>query len=119
MFAVRTPNGTNAWLINPLYGDAQALDTLTSAAWNVEGTTLMMIAGPINMPQRLAGTALEGLVPVELTGEWPPAELEKHLKGGFKPAVTPEGRASILGQFTIDQEENAATWAAVSAVRSR
>jgi hypothetical protein len=45
MFAVRTPNGTNAWLINPLYGDAQALDTLTSAAWNVEGTTLMMIDG--------------------------------------------------------------------------
>lgn len=45
MFAVRAANGTSAWLINPLYGDAQALDTLTSAAWNVEGATLTMIDG--------------------------------------------------------------------------
>lgn len=45
LFAVRAANGAGAWLINPLYGDAQALDTLTSANWNVEGATLTMIDG--------------------------------------------------------------------------
>ena len=45
LFAVRTANGAGAWLINPLYGDTQALDTLTSANWNVEGATLTMIDG--------------------------------------------------------------------------
>ena len=86
-----------------------------AAAVRDRGTTLLMIAGPFNMPQRFAGTALEGLVPVELTGEWPPEEMAAHLKSGFKPAPTPEGRASILGQFTIDESANAATWAALPA----
>lgn len=79
------------------------------------GTALLMIAGPFNMPQRFAGTALEELVPVELTGEWAPEALAAHLKGGFKPAVAPEGRASILSQFTIDESANESMWAALPA----
>jgi hypothetical protein len=86
-----------------------------AAAVRDRGLTLMMIAGPFNMPQRFAGTALEGLVPVELTGEWPPGEMARHLKNGFRPAVTPEGRASVLGQFTIDEQANGATWASLPA----
>ena len=45
LFAVRSAAGTTAWLINPAFGDAQALDTLTAATWNVEGAELAMIDG--------------------------------------------------------------------------
>ena len=43
LFAVRTPSGS-AWVINPLFGDGQALDTLT-ATWNVEGASLELLDG--------------------------------------------------------------------------
>lgn len=45
LFAVRSGTGAMAWLVNPAYGDAQALDTLTAATWNVEGTPLTMLDG--------------------------------------------------------------------------
>jgi hypothetical protein len=45
LFAVRSAAGTTAWLINPAYGDAQALDTLTASTWNVEGAELAMLDG--------------------------------------------------------------------------
>jgi hypothetical protein len=45
LFAVRSGTGALAWLVNPAYGDAQALDTLTAASWNVEGTQLAMLDG--------------------------------------------------------------------------
>jgi hypothetical protein len=50
MFAVRSGTGAQAWLVNPAYGDAQALDTLTAAAWDVEGAPLTMLDG-----ERVAG----------------------------------------------------------------
>jgi len=43
LFAVRTPSGS-AWVINPSFGDGQALDTLT-ASWNVEGASLELLDG--------------------------------------------------------------------------
>jgi hypothetical protein len=45
LFAVRSTTGAGAWVINPLYGDAQALDTLTAETWNVEESPLAMIDG--------------------------------------------------------------------------
>ena len=45
LFAVRSGTGPNAWLINPAYGDVQALDTLTASSWNVEGAELAMLDG--------------------------------------------------------------------------
>ena len=45
LFAVRSGTGALAWLVNPAYYDAQALDTLTAASWNVEGTPLAMLDG--------------------------------------------------------------------------
>jgi hypothetical protein len=45
VFAVRSTNGTQAWLINPLYGANQALDTLTIASWNADGVRLSMLDG--------------------------------------------------------------------------
>jgi hypothetical protein len=44
LFAVRGP-GAHAWLVNPAYGAAQVLDTLTAATWNVEGAELAMLDG--------------------------------------------------------------------------
>jgi hypothetical protein len=44
-FAVRSGTGTVAWLVNPAYGDAEVLDTLTAATWNVEGKELAMLDG--------------------------------------------------------------------------
>lgn len=86
-----------------------------AAAVRDRGTALLLIAGPFNMPQRLAGTPLEELVPVELSGEWPPEALAAHLKNGFKPAAAPEGKGSILSQFTLDEAANEATWGALPA----
>ena len=43
-FAVRS-NGGPAIIVNPAYGDAQLLDTLTATVWNVEGQSLSMIDG--------------------------------------------------------------------------
>lgn len=45
MFAVRSGNGSLGWLVNPAFGDAQELDTMTAAAWNVEGAQLTMLDG--------------------------------------------------------------------------
>lgn len=45
LFAVRSANGAQTWIINPAFNSAQALDTLTAATWNAEGTTLTMLDG--------------------------------------------------------------------------
>jgi uncharacterized membrane protein len=85
-----------------------------AAAVRDRGTTLLLIAGQFNMPQRFAGTPLEDLVPVELSGgEWASAALPDHLKKGFRPAPAPEGQASALSQFTIDEQANGALWSAL------
>lgn len=45
VFAVRGANGGQAFIVNPSYGDTQALDTLTAADWNVEGSRLSLLDG--------------------------------------------------------------------------
>ena len=85
-----------------------------AAAVKDRGTTLLLMAGPFNMPQRFGGTPLADLIPVELSpGEWASAALPEHLTKGFRPTLTPEGQASILGQFTIDEPANLALWTAM------
>jgi hypothetical protein len=79
LFAVKSSNGNNAWLVNPLYGDTQVLDTLTSANWNVEGLTLTMIDGAT-----IAGTGrITALKYDSLCAGWPTAGLQ-----GDAPATT-------------------------------
>lgn len=89
--------------------DQQAL----VAAVRDRGTTLLLIAGQFHMPQRFAGTPIEGLVPVDLSAEWPPEALAAHVKGGFTPEPAPEGRTSILSQFTLDEAANGSLWSAL------
>lgn len=45
VFAVRSSNGSQAWVINPAYGGTQSLDTLTIAGWNAEGIRLTLLDG--------------------------------------------------------------------------
>jgi hypothetical protein len=45
LFAVRSGSGPQAWIVNPEFGEAQALDTLNETLWNVEGDALAMFDG--------------------------------------------------------------------------
>lgn len=77
---------------------------------------LMLIAGPRNMPERYAGTAMAELMPVELSGNpWTPLELEDHLHHGFRPSPAPEALGSILGRFSQDAGTNSDLWSAIPA----
>jgi hypothetical protein len=70
------------------------------------GKSVIFIAGQQNMPSRYAND-FAGLFPVELTSAWTSQHVATHLKDGFSPSVTPEGAASVLGQFTLDASHNA------------
>ena len=71
LFAVRGADGGQAFIINPLYGAAQALDTLTAAEWNVEGSTLSLIDGS----QVLGSGRVTGLRYDSTCAGWPTATL--------------------------------------------
>ena len=71
LFAVRSPNGTQAWVVNPAYGDVQLLDTLTAAVWNVEGTRLALIDGA----QVVSSGRISGLHYDSTCAGWPTATL--------------------------------------------
>lgn len=69
-FAVRTPAG-GAWLVNPAWGAAQALDTLTAASWDVEGATITLLDGG-----RVVGTGRVSALRYDSTcAGWPTASL--------------------------------------------
>ena len=79
------------------------------------GKTLLIVAGPRNMPMRYAGTPLAELIPVESSGvSWTPQELQDHLRRGFYPHEAPEGLNSIIGRFDDDSGINAELWNNVS-----
>lgn len=70
LFAVHTA-GTTAWVINPAYGDAQGLDTLTASSWNVEGAELALIDGA----QVVGAGKVTGLRYDSTCAGWPTAAL--------------------------------------------
>ena len=71
LFAVRGADAGQAFIVNPLYGDAQALDTLTAAEWNVEGSMLSLIDGS----QVLGSGRVTGLRYDSTCAGWPTATL--------------------------------------------
>jgi len=91
------------------------------------GATLLLIAGQFNMPFRYAGAGAAGegttttgrarsvhdLLPVDLVNAWTPQEMASHRKNGFQLVTAPEGAASILSQFTVDESLNAQLWASL------
>jgi hypothetical protein len=71
LFAVHAGTGALAWLVNPAYYEAQALDTLTAASWNVEGTPLAMLDGAV-----VLGTGrVSGLRYDSTCAGWPTASI--------------------------------------------
>jgi hypothetical protein len=82
------------------------------AAVKDRGAAALLIAGLFNMPQRFGGTALQELLPVDLSsgGEWPSEDFARHMKQGFRPTIAPEGVNSVLSQFTVDEASNNTIW---------
>ena len=89
------------------------------------GAAVVLMAGPFNLPQRYGrlrevatnpsgplgeGKSVYDLLPVYPESAWPPDELAAHVKKGFMPTVAPEGRASVLSQFSVDEKYNAQLW---------
>jgi hypothetical protein len=78
------------------------------------GATLILLAGPLNMPGgwgvNKADYPLAELFPVEQNPDWTPQMLQNHLRFGWHPAIAPEGADSLLSQFGIDDESNARAW---------
>ena len=86
LFAVRS-NGGPAIIVNPAYGDAQALDTLNATVWNVEGRILSMIDGAFAV-----GTGrVSGLRYDSTCAGWPTATLSAEAAAGTWRVAFPEG----------------------------
>src|SRR5262249_50536929 len=77
------------------------------------GTTLVTIAGPLNMPGRFTGSTLADILPIESSSSWSGSELSEHANKGYIVVPAPEGGASILSQFAVDPASNARLWSAV------
>jgi hypothetical protein len=84
-----------------------------TAAVRDRGATLLVIAGPLNMPGRYAGTPLADLLPVYLNANWTATSLGEDLHNGFQPTIAPEGAKSILSQLGLDEASNAELWSAI------
>jgi len=72
LFAVRSATDGQAFIVNPSYGDAQALDTLTATEWNVEGRALSLLDGA----QVLGHGRITGLRYDSTCAGWPTATIE-------------------------------------------
>lgn len=84
------------------------------AAVRDRGATLIVIAGPLNMPGRYANTPLADLLPVHLNANWSATSLSDQLHNGFRPTIAPEGAKSILSQLGLDDASNTELWSAMS-----
>jgi hypothetical protein len=86
VFAVRSAGGPQAWVVNPAYGDVQILDTLTAAAWDVEGRRLVLLDGA-----QVVGTGrITGLRYDSTCAGWPTATLMTDSAAAWRVAF-PEG----------------------------
>lgn len=92
-FAVRSETGTQSYIVNPAYGDTQALDTLTAAEWNVEGSSLVLLDGA-----QIVGTGrITGFHYDSTCAGWPTATLVSETAPSAPWRVAfPEGRVEGL-----------------------
>lgn len=92
LFAVRSASGGPAILVNPAYGDAQALDTLTAETWNVEGAVLSLLDGAF-----LLGTGrVSGLRYDSTCAGWPTATVDAAPAASTWRVAFPEGAVDGL-----------------------
>ena len=87
LFAIHAPNGGPAIIVNPAYGEGQALDTLTAEVWNVEGLPLSMIDGAF-----VVGTGRLSAVRYDSTcAGWPTATISADPAASTWRVAFPEG----------------------------
>ena len=78
--------------MNPAYGDAQALDTLTAESWNVEGLPLSMIDGAF-----VVGTGrISGIHYDSTCAGWPTASMNAEPAASTWRVAFPEGMVDGL-----------------------
>lgn len=81
------------------------------------GATLLVMAGPLNMPNTWgndkANFPLAELFPVEPNPEWTPQVMQAHMRLGYHPTVAPDGAGHLLTQFGIDEPANDRIWTAL------
>lgn len=113
-FAVRSESGGQSFVVNPAYGDAQALDTLTAAEWTVEGSSLVLFDGA-----QIVGTGrITGFHYDSTCAGWPTATLVSETTA-FAPwrVAFPEGKVeglpfdSLPALTSADSAERARTGA--------
>ena len=78
-----------------------------AAAVRDRGSTLIVIAGPLNFPQRYGNSPLEELLPGAHLQQLDRRALSDHSTGGFRPMIAPEGISSVLSQFQLDEQADA------------
>jgi hypothetical protein len=113
-FAVRSDSAGQSFVVNPAYGDAQALDTLTAAEWNVEGSSLVLFDGA-----KIVGTArITGFHYDSTCAGWPTATLVSETAASASWRIAfPEGRVqglpfdSLPALTSADSAERARTGA--------
>ncbi|HUO10793.1 MAG TPA: hypothetical protein VM008_21000 [Phycisphaerae bacterium] len=81
-----------------------------AAAVRDKGSTLITIAGRHNMPGAFANLPLGAVLPVTGNPQWDDAAIARHTRSGFRPALAPEGNASVLGQLGLTADTNADLW---------
>ena len=84
-----------------------------AAAVRDKGSTLIAIAGRHHMPGDFANTPLADLLPITMNPQWSDDAIARHMKSGFRPALAPEGNASVLGQLGLTADSNADLWSDV------
>ena len=91
-----------------------AQQKLIANAVTNRGATLILLAGPLNMPggwgTNKEANPLTALLPVEQNPDWTPQIMQSHLRYGFHPAVAPEGNNHLLTQLGLDDAANAKDW---------
>lgn len=70
-----------------------------------QGGGFGLLAGERSSPNRFAATPLEKLIPVRIDPSYFGHE-EIHIKNGYRPQLTSEGKRSSIFRFTSDREEN-------------
>ena len=73
--------------------------------------TLVVIAGPQNMPHAYADTPLADLLPVTFKAETVPQVPSP--ENSFRLALTGDGRENVIMRQTTNPEENAAVWESI------
>jgi hypothetical protein len=82
------------------------------------GATLVVMAGPVNLPARWGASSarypLSELFPLEGSGEWTADDLQNHLRQGFRLAVAPGQGSHLLNQLGIDEKASASLWSTIA-----